>query len=220
MAYVSNIDAASECSVCRRRLLLGEEATRFSTGNSEWVSVCALCRDAASESGWVKEGAPVAPVVAERRGRLRRVPGRSTRSEPMPGRLEAVPDPDPGHGGYEQHALIAATELFNESAFRRTVAGIGKSLGAPQVSLMHLSGTHPEVVITVAWEISWYQYRVAFDSGQPIRLAERGYELHGLDARFTRWNASLDPDMRINVLPSPAGAADPAGPDRLEAADG
>ena len=39
-------------------------------------------------------------------------------------------------------------------------------------------------MITVAWEISWYQYRVGLGSSQPIRLAERGYEIDELDPRF------------------------------------
>ena len=65
------------------------------------------------------------------------------------------------------------------------------------MSFQPLSGTNPEVVITVAWEISWYQYRVVFDSGQPVRLAERGYELDDLDPRFTHWNGHLEGDGRV-----------------------
>jgi hypothetical protein len=65
------------------------------------------------------------------------------------------------------------------------------------VSLLPLSGVNPEVVLTIAWDISWYQYRVVFDSGQPVRLAERGYELEELDARFKDWNAHLQDDGRV-----------------------
>lgn len=88
--------------------------------------------------------------------------------------------------------MLEAAEVFNESPFKRTVAGIAKSLGEPRVSFLPLSGTNHEVVITVAWDISWYQYRVAFGSGQTVRLAERGYELDDLDVRFQAWNGSLD----------------------------
>ena len=80
--------------------------------------------------------------------------------------------------------MVEAAELFNDSAYRRTVAGIAKSLGQARVSLLPLSGRITEVVITVAWDISWYQYRVVSDSPQPVRLAERGYELDELDERF------------------------------------
>ena len=92
--------------------------------------------------------------------------------------------------------MLEAAEVFNESPFKRTVAGIAKSLGEPRVSFLPLSGTNPEVVITVAWDISWYQYRVAFGSGQTVRLAERGYEIEDLDPRFQAWNGSLDPAGR------------------------
>ena len=93
--------------------------------------------------------------------------------------------------------MVEAAELFNASPYRRTVAGIARSLGRAQVSLLPLSGTNPEVVVTVAWEISWYQYRVALDAAQAVRLAERGYELEELDERFRAWNAFLEEDGRI-----------------------
>ena len=57
---------------------------------------------------------------------------------------------------------------------RRTVGGISKSLGEPRISIVPLSGVNTEIVITVAWDISWYQYRVTPDLAQPVRLAERG----------------------------------------------
>ena len=75
-------------------------------------------------------------------------------------------------------------------------------------SLPPLSGVNREAVITVAWDIAWYQYRVTFDSIQPVRLAERGDELDGLEASFQRWNASLDEDGR--VVPEFARAELPA----------
>ena len=63
---------------------------------------------------------------------------------------------------------------------------------------------NPEVVVTVAWDISWYQYRVVFESGQPVRLAERGYELDELDDRFKDWNGHLGPDGRLDAGHPPA----------------
>jgi hypothetical protein len=53
------------------------------------------------------------------------------------------------------------------------------------------------VVVTVAWEISWYQYRVTADSAQPVRLAGRGHELGELESSFTDWNAHMVDDGRI-----------------------
>ena len=135
----------------------------------------------ADEHGWVKEGSPTTPIVpgdapppALRRARRA---ARAAKAEPEP----RVSEPMLRRLTPEEQAMVEAAELFNESAYRRTIAGIAKSLGDARVSLLPLSGVNPEVVITVAWDISWYQYRVVFESRQPVRLAERGYELEELD---------------------------------------
>jgi hypothetical protein len=94
-------------------------------------------------------------------------------------------------------AMVEAADLFNTSAFRRTVAGIAKSLGEPKASVIPLSGVNAEVVITIAWDLSWYQYRITLDSAQPVRLEERGHELSELEPTFVEWNAHLEDDGRI-----------------------
>jgi hypothetical protein len=93
--------------------------------------------------------------------------------------------------------MVEAADIFNSSDYRRTVGGIAKSLGAPRVSILPLSGVTGELIVTVAWEISWYQYRVTPESAQPVRLADRGQELADLDATFTRWNARVNGDGRL-----------------------
>jgi len=72
-----------------------------------------------------------------------------------------------------------------------------KSLGEANVSVVPLSGAAGEMAITVAWDISWYQYRVLPESAQPVRLAERGHELAELEPSFRTWNARVDPDGRV-----------------------
>ena len=62
---------------------------------------------------------------------------------------------------------------------------------------MPLSGVNTEVVITVAWDISWYQYRVTLDAPQPVRLEQRGHDPAELDAKFAEWNAELSDDGRL-----------------------
>jgi len=93
--------------------------------------------------------------------------------------------------------MVEAAELFNSSPYRRTVGGISKSLGEPQASVILLSGVNAEVVVTVAWDISWYQYRVLPESAQPVRLAERGHELDELEPSFRTWNARVEADGRV-----------------------
>ena len=178
---------------------MGERAVRFSpNGGSDYVDVCPLCAETAVEYGWVREGAPTSPTVPpERRrrgggilatllGTRSRAAEETVASEPILRRLSE-----------HELSMVEAADLFNASQYRRTVGGIGKSLGAPRVSVIVLSGVNAEVVVTVAWDISWYQYRVSFDSGQPIRLAERGLELDELESTFTAWNARVTRDGRI-----------------------
>jgi hypothetical protein len=168
---------------------------RYSPGGDEFVDVCSLCQETALEHGWVKEGSPTTPVVSDRRRRRRILSGlfesRKPAVEPV------VEEPILRRLSQRELAMVEAADLFNESAFRRTIAGIAKSLGPPMASIVPLSGTSSEVVLTVAWDISWYQYRVTPESGQPVRLAERGHDPHELEAMFTGWNAQLKPDGRI-----------------------
>ena len=177
---------------------MGERAIRFTPGGDEWVDVCALCTAAADEHGWIKEGSPTTPIVSDTR-RRRRFGGivggllEPRRAEPDP----AVSEPMLRRLTPVEQAMVEAAEIFNESAYRRTIAGIAKSLGEARVSLLPLSGVNPEVVVTIGWDISWYQYRVVFDSQQPVRLAERGYELDELDPRFKGWNGHLGLDGRL-----------------------
>jgi len=193
--------AARTCAICERTLLVGERSVRYSPNGEDFVDVCPLCQEEAVEHGWIKEGSPTTPMVSERRrrrlGLASLFESRKSETEPVVGepilRRLSVPE----------KAMVEAAELFNGSAFRRTVAGIAKSLGEPRASIVPLSGVNAEVVLTVAWDISWYQYRITPESGQPVRLEERGHDPRELESMFTSWNAKLTPDGRLapNISP-------------------
>lgn len=175
------------CAICGRSLLVGEQPFRFSPDGREYVEVCPLCKERAIEYGWFSEGGPSLPVrpSASRRGLLSRLFQRAQPVEPsvsIPILRRLTPD---------EQAIVQAADLFNSSPHRRTVEGLTRSLGWPQVSIVPLSGVNPEVVITVCWEISWYQYRVTLDSAQPVRLAKRGHDPGELDSSYVSWNAQL-----------------------------
>jgi len=193
---VTRVMTDRQCGICERTLLMGERTVRFSpNGGDRYVDVCPLCQEAALDYGWVKEGAPTTPTMLPDRRRSRfslagwlvgRPAEAPVASEPILRRLSE-----------SELAIVDAADYFNASQFRRTVGGIAKSLGIPRISITPLSGVNQEIVITVAWEISWYQYRVTPESAQPVRLAERGHELGELDVAFTEWNAHLVEDGRI-----------------------
>ena len=197
---MTTVGSTRSCAVCERTLLMGERAVRFAPGDGdELVDVCPLCQELAVEAGWVKEGAPTTPTVdgGRRRRRkrnlveflgLNRAPDQDAlaQQEPILRRLSEG-----------EFALLEAADLFNGSAYRRTVGGIAKSLGEPQASIVPLSGTSGELAVTVAWELSWYQYRVSPDSAQPVRLERRGHELHELEEGYKDWNAQIEDEGRL-----------------------
>jgi len=194
MNRTSTVNAQRTCAICERTLLTGERPLRYSPGGEDYVDVCPLCQEVAVEYGWLKEGSPTTPVVPVERGRRtllsflgsRKETPEAPASKPILRRLSG-----------EEQAMVEAADIFNASAFRRTIAGIGKSLGSPKVSIVPLSGVNSEVAITIVWDLSWYQYRIAPESGQPVRLAERGHELREVDPAHREWNGKMLEDGRL-----------------------
>ena len=93
-----------------------------------------------------------------------------------------------------------ALELFNGSSHSRTIAGIARSLGEPWVSARPAPEAPSEVVIVVAWELSWYRYRVDLgDADDPVGLLDKGEEVGEIDVSDRDWNAAADSDGRLSV---------------------
>lgn len=189
------------CAICERTLLMGERAIRFSpNGGADYVDVCPLCAETAVESGWIREGAPTTPTVAPERRRRGAGGGLlatllGTKKHPVEQTIAS--EPILRRLSEQELAIVEAADLFNASQYRRTVGGIAKSLGSPRASIVRLSGVNAETVVTVAWEISWYQYRVSPDSDNPVRLEERGHDPAELEGSFTDWNAQVEDDGRL-----------------------
>jgi hypothetical protein len=197
---VTKVATTRSCAVCERTLLMGERALRFSPGDgAELVDVCPLCQEVASEAGWIREGAPTTPTLegGRRRRRKRNLVDFLGLTRASDGEALAQQEPILRRLSEGEVALLEAADLFNGSAYRRTVGGIAKSLGQPQASIVPLSGTSGELAVTVAWELSWYQYRVSPDSAQPVRLERRGHELEELDDGFKDWNADVEDEGRL-----------------------
>jgi hypothetical protein len=93
-----------------------------------------------------------------------------------------------------------AIEVFNASEHPRTIAGIARSLGEPWVTATPLDESPSEVSIVVAWELSWYHYRVDLGTEQdPVTLIGKGEELDELEAWAKEWNASASGDGAIEI---------------------
>jgi hypothetical protein len=199
MTRVTRVTVDRSCAICERTLLMGERAIRFSpNGGADYVDVCPLCADTAIEYGWVREGAPTSPTVpAERRRRNSSWLQTLLGARPRDVETTVASDPILRRLSDQELAMVEAADLFNSSQYRRTVGGIGKSLGEPRVSVVTLSGVNAEVVVTIAWDISWYQYRVSPDSDNPVRLEGRGHDPDQLESAFTSWNAHMGEDGRV-----------------------
>lgn len=195
---VTKANVTRVCGLCERSLLMGEQTTRFSPDGHSYVDVCSLCQGAALDHGWVKEGHAVSPAL-HATGRRRKqktlwqalLGAREAEAEPV------VSEPILRRLSDDELALVEAADLFNQSVFRRTVAGVAKSLGEPQVSIVPLPGVNAETVLTFAWDITWYQYRVSPEAAQPVRIAERGHDIDELGESYTDWNAHVDESGRL-----------------------
>jgi hypothetical protein len=196
---VTRVATTRQCAICERTLLMGERAVRYAPEEgAELVDVCPLCQELAIEHGWLKEGTPTTPTIQNERKRKRRGLAEFLGLS-RGGSTEAVTPPEPIlrrlSGG--EVALLEAADLFNASTYRRTVGGIAKSLGDAKASIVPLSGDAGELAVTVAWDLSWYQYRVSPDSAQPVRLERRGHELEELEDGFKDWNAHVEDEGRL-----------------------
>jgi hypothetical protein len=144
--------------------------------------VCELCRIRAEALGWVDPAAS----------------GARTGGPPAGG--------DSPSSRFEQ-----AVSRFNESEAARTVAGLMRTLGEPWVSVGAAAGSPSEVRITVAWELTWYQWGV--DPGDQLRAVfpiDVGKEIGQLDGSARQWNATAAPGGQLR-LGAPAQGRTPDG---------
>jgi len=122
--------------------------------------------------------------------------------EPAPPRRERPKDPrhvravpTTAEGKVER-----ALDLFNASDHQRTVAGLVRSLGAPWATAVADVEASSMVTVVVAWELSWYRYRVDLgDEREPVALQEKGEEIEQIDSTLREWNAGLDDRGRLVV---------------------
>ena len=170
---------------------------RYSADGENFVDVCPLCQDIALEHGWVKEGSPTTPVVNDRRRKRRGLvatllgESRRPRSSRSWTSRSCAGCPEP------ELAMVEAADLFNESAFRRTIAGIAKSLGAPKASIVPLSGRTARSSSASPGTSPGTSTASPRTRPSPCAWPSAGHDPRELESMFTSWNAKLTPDGRI-----------------------
>lgn len=204
----------SSCDVCGRNLLRGESADTYIAGGVR-RQVCDLCAPRALHSGWVREDESLKLVTGPRRPRRRslwerlrgqrdhdgdhgRSVGRSAEASSAPeveseqlGSLKQEIERSRSLAtGKAMSALDRAVATFNASEFPRSVAGITRSLGLPEVTVRETADSI-EVDVLIAWELSWYHYVVDLSSEVGVvELRDRGTELEQLGPLIV--NAACD----------------------------
>jgi hypothetical protein len=138
---------------------------------------------------------------------------------PPPEPAEPKPLPDPAGRGMRPRRLQPdlspttrferAIARFNASEAGRTVAGLTRTLGAPSASVGDLAGAEDVVRVTVAWELTWYQWGVDLgDELRPVYELSRGYEVDEIDSAARQWNASAHDGRIVMVAPPRREALD------------
>jgi hypothetical protein len=126
-------------------------------------------------------------------------PGPPVRDRPAPARTRPK---DPRHvravPTTAQAKVERALDLFNGSSHQRTVAGLARTLGNPFVSAQPDTAQGSQVSVVVAWELSWYRYRVDLgDEADPVMMLDKGEEIEQIDEGLRDWNARLDGEGRV-----------------------
>ncbi len=214
--------APATCAICGRTILAGERVHGFVEGAARH-QVCELCVVRAERLGWRPAGVEPEPERDERGhegrwrlgGLLRRrhrrpgAPAPASTSAPAeqpetsapPPRRRPAPAPDLDAPSPFERAVAR----FNSSEAGHTVAGLTRSLGRPFASVGAAAGSHDEVRITVAWELSWYQWGIDIgDELRPVFEIDKGREIEQLDAAARQWNAAVAEDGRLGLAGEPA----------------
>jgi len=127
-------------------------------------------------------------------GRRRVAPGRPRVGFREPRHVHAVPSS-------LEHRISSAVELYNQSEHPRTMAGIARSLGVPEVSVHAWDPAASIINVIVGWELCWYRYEVDLSEEVPsVRSVGQGYELHELSPLEREINASADDRGRLTLV--------------------
>jgi hypothetical protein len=207
--YVAGEQGRSVCELCVARAeRLGwrpdgaPESDRIEAGEQAARGrLSSLLRRRPRRPGEPSGGSPAPTPVAEP------APAAAA-AKPAPTERPSVPATDPAAPGRRPHRPIPdasvptpaerAVARFNAGEPGRTVAGLARTLGQPCVSVGASARASEEVRITVAWELSWYQWGVDLgDELRPVFQLGKGGEIDELDPAAREWNASVGEDGRI-----------------------
>jgi len=105
--------------------------------------------------------------------------------------------------GFQLAEVQLAQRYFNESTFTTRIRDVRRSLGKPKANVTKLVGAEPRALLTIIWDIIWYQYLVDLRRDAPVdervTLHREGMDLEELQPMFKEKNASVDDEGRLDA---------------------
>jgi hypothetical protein len=98
----------------------------------------------------------------------------------------------------------SAQRYYNESPFINRIRDVRRSLGRPKANLTRVPGVEPRAIVTIAWDIVWYQYLIDLRRDLPagyerVVLHREGMDLSELAHSFNDKNAVVNDDGRLDA---------------------
>jgi hypothetical protein len=98
----------------------------------------------------------------------------------------------------------AAQRHYNECPFVTRVRDVRRSLGKPKANVTRMPGPEPLAVVTICWDIVWYQYLVDLRRDLPVAaervtLYREGMDLDELPFHFREKNAVVNDDGKLDA---------------------
>ena len=149
--------------------------------------------------------ARMSPAITRRLGAIRLRPSASPHLSvsPSPAIRTATPSAPIPADIFSLEEVQWAQRYFNESPFTSRMRDVRRSLGKPRVNFSKVAGMDPRVLVTICWDIVWYQYLVELRreglSGDRVSLYREGMELDELNECFKDKNASINDDGRVDA---------------------
>ena len=121
-------------------------------------------------------------------------------AETPPPSATTSPSPGPGRSvaGLDLRQALAA---FNASESRRTIAGVSRSLGEPQATMLAVRTARGDTGarLTVAWDLAWYQWEIGpGERGPEVREVGKGETIDQLRTVDQNWNLRMAEDGTLS----------------------
>jgi len=118
--------------------------------------------------------------------------------------LSPASDPQVRGISFRIDEVQATQRYYNESPFIKRVRDVSNSLGKPKANLTRVPGEEPRAIVTITWDIVWYQYLVNLRRDLPstqerVILHREGMDLDELAYYFRERNAVVNDDGRVDA---------------------